>query len=455
MPNSKGYQGMLTGSAEIKGSAAAPQFKGDASLTGVRAFGLFLPIVRINDVSGNLNEILFPRVRAIVGRGVIDANGSLVKTDETANWKASVEATGRSVDIRSLTFSLDREVRRDINGTLDFDFNGNGWLDSFEGNGEVRVPTFSAMGIKITDFSAPFWINQGFVLIEDSSAKGYGGVLKAQIAKDLTLSNWGGRLEVLSADFASFIRDIMPNAGGTITGSADLILRIEGDSARTSLQDGGGSFEVRNGEISGFPGTEAVSNIIGGRPLRFSSAYFSFSIDGKTLYILPGSRVSSPSEDPAFKYVMVDGNVGIEEKRIDLSCIGNVNVRALNSFIGGLQSLVNAAMDDAGNRDALFHNFLGGALSGFSRNEFRDVSLIVRGTPDNLSFSNIEIAQPLTYDTRPEILNQTANTRESGENHFRLKVEIPVGPGGGHGSSVGSQVGGQVFEQAIKGLFSF
>jgi hypothetical protein len=311
------------------------------------------------------------------------------------------------------------------------------------------------MGIKITDFSAPFWVNEGFVLIEDSSAKGYGGVLKAQIAKDLTLSTWGGRLEVLSADFASVIHDIVPDVEGTVTGSADLILRIEGDSARTSLQDGSGSLEVRNGEVSGFPGTEAVSNIIGGRPLRFSSAYFSFSIDGKTLYILPGSRVSSPSEDPAFKYIMVDGSVGIEERRIDLSCIGNVNVRALNSFSGGLQSLVSAAMDDMGDTDALLHNFLGGALSGFSRNEFRDVSLVVKGTPDNISFGDIDIAQPLTYDTRPEILNQTANARGNEENRFRLKVEIPVGPGGGHGNSVGSQVGGQVFEQAIKSLFSF
>ena len=452
MPTSKGYQGMLAGNAEIKGSVADPHFKGEASLTGVRAFGLFLPIVRVGDVSGNLNEIRFPRVRAIVGRGMIDAHGSLART---AGWKASVEATGRSVDIRSLTFSLEREVRREIDGTLDFDFKGSGWLDSFEGNGEVRVPTFSAMGLKIADFCAPFWVNEGFVLIEDSSAKGYGGVLKAQIAKDLALSSWGGRLEVLSADFAAVLRDLMPNAEGSITGSADLTLRIEGDSTRTSMQDGSGSLEIRNGEISGFPGTEAASKIIGGRPLRFSSAFFSYSIDGKMLYLLPGSRVAAPSEDPAFKYVMVDGSVGIEEKKIDLSCMGNVNVRALNSFIGGLQSLVSAAMDDMGNTDALLQNFLGGALSGFSRNEFRDVSLVVKGTPDSLKFSDVEVAQPITYDTRPEVLNQTVNSRESDEDRFRLKVEIPVGPGGGRGDNVGSQVGGQVFEQAIKSLFSF
>ena len=452
MPDSKGYQGVLTGSADIKGSAADPHFKGDASLSGVRAFGLFLPIVRINDVSGNLNEIQFPRVRAIVGRGVINGHGSLHKTTD---WSASVEASGRSVDIRSLTFSLDRGVRREIEGTLDFDFKGDGWLHSFEGSGEVRVPTFRAMGIHITDFCAPFWVNEGFVLIEDSSAKGYGGILKAQMAKDLALSNWGGRVEILSADFASVLSDLMPNAEGTISGSADLTLRIEGDSTRTSMQDGSGTFVIRNGEITGFPGTEAVSSIIGGRPLRFSSAAFPFSIDGKTLYLLPGTRISAPSGDPVFKYIMADGSIVIEEKKMSLSCLGNVNVRALNSFIGGLQSLVSAVMDDTGNTEALLQNFLGGALSGFSRNEFRDVSLIVRGTPEDLHFEGIEISQPMTFDTKPEALNQAASGRETEEERFRLKVEIPVGPGGGHGSNVGGQVGGQVFEQAIKSLFSF
>ncbi|MDL2263481.1 hypothetical protein LJC31_02400 [Synergistaceae bacterium OttesenSCG-928-I11] len=452
MPDSKGYQGVLTGSADIKGSAADPRFRGDASLSGVRAFGLFLPIVRINDVSGSLNEIQFPRVRAIVGRGVINGHGSLRKTTD---WSASVEASGRSVDIRSLTFSLDRGVRRGIEGTLDFDFKGDGWLHSFEGGGEVRVPTFSAMGIHITDFSAPFWVNEGYVLIEDSSAKGYGGILKAQVAKDLMLSNWGGRVEILSADFASVLKDLMPNAEGTISGSADLTLRIEGDSTRTSMQDGSGTFVIHNGEISGFPGTEAVSSIIGGRPLRFSSAAFPFSIDGKTLYLLPGTRVSAPSDDPVFKYIMADGSIVIEEKKISLSCLGNVNVRALNSFIGGLQSLVSAVMDNKGNTDALLQNFLGGALSGFSRNEFRDVSLIVKGTPDDLNFEGIEISQPMTFDTKPEALNQATSGRETEEERFRLKVEIPVGPGGGHGSNVGGQVGGQVFEQAIKSLFSF
>lgn len=452
LPMSKGYQGVLNATAKVKGTVASPLFDADARLLGVRAFGLFLPILRVDGISGSMNEINIPKVRAIVGRGVIDAKGSLKNLD---GWKAHVSATGKSVDIRSLAFSLEEDMRREITGTLNFDFEGDGWMDAFEGHGEVRVPEFSGMGIKVTDFCAPFWVNDGFVLIEESTAKFYGGVLKAQVAKDLDLSNWGGRVEIKSADFSPLMQDLMPDSEGIVTGSLDFTLRIAGDSTRTSMQDGSGNAEIKNGEVIGFPGTEAVSSLIGGRPLRFASALFSYSIDGKSLYLLPGSRVSAPSEDPVFKYVMVDGNIVAEDKKIDLSCVGNVNIRALNSFASGVQGLVSAAMEDTGDTEAMLHNFLGGALSGFSRNEFRDVSLIVSGTPGALAFSKVEIAAPVVYDAKPEILNQTGNNKEKEEERFKLKLEFPVGPGGGHGDNLGGQVGGQIFEQAIKGLFSF
>ena len=453
LPLSKGYQGIVTGSANIGGSVAAPRFTGDASLFGVRAFGLFLPVVRIRNVSGSLEEIKFPQVQAIVGRGFIDAKGSL---KNNGKWSASAAATGKSVDIRSLTFSLDDQTREAITGTLDFDFEGSGWVDSFEGHGNAHIPCLTAMGLTLTDLRAPFWVSEGFVMVEDSSAKAYGGTVNAQMAKDLKLSNWGGRLRVVSADMQQVMKGLMPDAEGTITGSADLTLRIAGDTSRTSMQDGSGSLEIVNGEVLGFSGAAAVSRLIGGRPLRFQSALFSFSIDGRTLYLLPGSRVSAPSEDPVFKYVMVDGGIGISDKEINLSCVGNVNIRALNSFVSGIQGLMSAAMADTADTDALLQTFLGNAVSGFSKNEFRDVSLTVKGTPGSLRFENAVIATPTKYDATPERLSEPAGSKEKEMERIQIRLEFPVGPGGERKTDgVGEQVGGQVLEQALKGIISF
>ncbi|MDR3355291.1 MAG: hypothetical protein LBO21_09645 [Synergistaceae bacterium] len=454
-PASKGFQGIINGSGDIKGTVASPRFSGSASLSGVRAMGLFLPVVRFDDVAGDLGGVKFPRVTAVVGRGFINAEGSIVSKD--GDLSASVKAVGRSVDIRSLTYSLDGSARRNISGSLFFDFEGSGSIDSFAGKGTVKIPSLTAMGLRLSDIKAPFWVAEGFALIEEATAKAYGGDVTFQIAKDLSLSNWGGRIEVVSSDVSTVMKDLMPDSEGNITGGAWLKFRVGGDVSRTSMQDGDGVLEVKDGEISGFSGTAAVSKFIGGRPLRFQSASLPFSLDGRTLYILPGARIAAPQEDPIFKYVMIDGSVSVENRDFNLSCVGNVNIRALNAFAAGVQGVLSGAMTNEIDRESLVHNFLGGAITGFSKNEFRDLSLTVEGKSGDVKFDKIVIAEPIKTQIMPEELAEIRGgaNKEKEKEKIQLKLEFPTGPGGKRKSDVGEQVGGQVLEQALKGILSF
>lgn len=451
-PSAHGYQGLIIGSADIKGTTGNPLFTANGSLLGVRAFGLFLPRIRFTDVNGNQSAIRLPKVEAFVGRGVINANGELTKEKDV--WMGSVKANGKSVDIRSITFSLDDQMRRGITGALDFDFEGRGSISAFEGRGVVSSPSLNVMGFKLSKVRAPFMVSDGFVMVEDSSAKAYNGTVVMQVAKDLKMSRWGGRVEIKSADLGPVLPDLMPEVGGAITGKTNFKMRFEGDSRRTSMQDGEGTFEVTDGEVSGFKGAAAVSKMIGGRPLRFKSALGSFNIDGKTLYLLPGSRVAAPKGDPVFKYVMIDGSVTMD-RSVDLSCVGNVNIKALNIFAGALQGLMAAAID---NKETLLQDFLGGAITGFSRNEFRDVSLQIKGSADNVKFYNVKVTQQQKLDLMPEALAEPDNTKEKDPEKIRINLEFPVGPGSDGGrkeNGAAGQVGGQVLEQAIKGILSF
>jgi hypothetical protein len=452
-PMAKGFQGMVSGSADIRGSVASPSFTASARVSAVRAFGLFLPVVWLNNIHGSMRDIEFPEIRAIVGRGVINADGEL--SVKSGDFSGRVRARGNNVDIRSLTFSLDEDTRRAITGLLDFDFEGSGGPGSFIGRGKATIPALSVRGVTLTDIEAPFLVTDGFILIEESSAKAYGGSVNAQMAKDLNLSDWGGRFQVESADMASAFRDIMPNSEGVISGVTNFTMRFSGDTRRTSMQDGNGSIEVLDGEISGFDGAKAVSKLVRGKPLRFRSALFSFNIDGKTIYLLPGSRVSAPGEDPIFKYVMVDGSVALDN-HINLSCVGNVNIRALNAFAAGMQGMLSAAIDGGTTNDML-QNFLGSAITGFSRNEFRDVSLKVSGIPGDIKFSDVTVANPVKFDAMPAGLAEPEGAREKDAERINIKLEFPVGPGGNSRSddSIGGQVGGQVLEQALKGLLTF
>jgi translocation and assembly module TamB len=450
-PMSKGFQGLMSGEAVIKGNLGAPTFKADASIMGVRALGLFLPVLQFNGIEGGTSGINFPDITARLGRGRIKANGSI---EIGKNWEIYVKAEGSSVDIRSLTVPLDNEMRREITGALDFNFEGGGSLESFKGKGKADIPSLNALGMKMTDASAKFSIYDGFAVMEDSSAKAYGGHLEAQLVKDLNLSDWGGQISLTSADMAPLYKDFAPESEGSITGATNFTMRFTGDSRRTNMKDGNGELEVQNGEIIGFEATQAISRLMGGNPLRFQSAHFSFTVDGKTIYIIPGSRISAHQEDPVFKYVMFDGSF-TTDKNIDISCVGNVNIRALNALTAGIQGVLASTFENGGIGDTkdLLQDFLGNTLTGFSKNEFRDISLKIKGSPGDIRFSDVKIASPVKMDAMPEALKNSDGYKDDDQERIQIKVEIPVGPGADNSSeSLKGQVGGQLLEQVLKGL---
>lgn len=447
LPESHGYDGNITASLDVKGSVADPKITGTASLSRIEAFGLFVPSLEIEKLEAGLDHISMPEIKGRVGRGEIDAQ-LMLTIAETPN--VVVSADGRNVDIRALTFSLDRDVRREINGTVDFDFVGSGWFGSFEGAGDLFIPHLSAMGVKLSKYKAPFWVNEGFFLIENSDGEFYDGNVNLQYARDLQKSTWGGTISISSADLAPLLVDAVPSLDGTISGSADLKLRIAGDSERTSMIDSTGSFEIRDGEIRGFPAMQSLSRVTGSESIPFRNVNVPFQLDTKTLYILPGARATSHPNDRLFKYITVDGSVSLEDMSFSLSCLGSVNIRALNLLVGGLQGILSVAQ---GNGSASFlENFLGGAVTGLAKSEFRDVSLAIEGDPSDVGVNKIEISEPKKVDTRPEILTRTQDDSDP-ERRFRLSLEISTGPGASKRESIGGQINSQFLEQLIGSLF--
>jgi hypothetical protein len=449
-PASKGFQGLANGSAIIGGSLASPTYAGEGTLLGVRAFGLFLPVINFSDVKGNKDHIELPEIRARVGRGTIEASGSINMAN---NWETHVKTTGTGVDIRSLTAPLNDEMRQEITGALDFNFEGSGPLSNFRGKGRGRVPNLSVFGLQMSEVNADVSIADGFVIVEDSSAKIYGGNLTAQVRNDLGRSSWEGRIDVSSADMEPLFRDLVPDSEGSITGKTNLSVQFFGDTRRTSMQDGNGILEIFDGEISNFEGTEAMSRMVGDNPLRFRAAHFTFALDGHTIYILPSSRISAPLDDPVYRYVTLDGSITTQQE-IDLFCMGNINIRALNALIEGLHGVLTATVEGGGLGDTgdLLRNFLGNTITGFSRSEFRDVSLRVAGKPGDVNFSDVVVHAPARMDSLPAALRAPDGHRE--ERGVKLRVEIPVGPGseGSHHDDVGDQLSGQILDQLIRGL---
>ena len=449
-PASRGFQGFADIDAAISGNLASPMYTAEGMLSDVSAFGFFLPLINFSGVKGDKDHIEFPDINARVGHGSINAGGSV---NIGNNWETNVRIAGTNVDIRGITAPLNEEMRQEIAGSLDFGFEGGGSVANFRGSGTAYIPHLSAFGLNLHEVNADVSIADGIFKLEDSSANIYGGSLTAQMTNDLSRSSWEGTVDVTGADLAPLFADLMPDSEGSITGTANLFLQFFGDTGRTRMQDANGRLEVSDGEISGFEGTEAVSDMVGGHPLRFRAGHFTFTMDGHTIYIMPGSRISAPPEDSVYRYITLDGSVTTQQE-VDMSFMGNINIRALNALIAGLQGVLITTVEAGGIGDSgdMVRNFLGDAITGFSRNEFRDVSLRATGKPGDMTFSDVTVHSAPRMDALPSALSNPDGYSE--DRGVKLRVEVPVGPGGGDSAngSVGDQLSNQILDQLIRGL---
>lgn len=291
------------------------------------------------------------------------------------------------------------------------------------------------LGIRIRNVNAPFYISDGYAVMEDVKAETNGGALSGGLAMDINKSIWGGNLTVLSADVAPMIKQAFPSLKGSISGKGDLKIRAGGETGRMSTVEAAGVLFLRDGEVSGFEAVEASKKYTKGKPLLFKTLQSSFTLDEGYLTILPGSQAVAPPDDQVYRYVMLDGLIS-NKKEMSLFAMGKVNIRALNALLGALQGIINVGMDYTGELDtsALLQNFLGGILSGFTRTDFRFVTMNINGITRSPEFSNVKVDKSEHMTSTRNIIPKSAsdpNEKDysARDTVFRLKFEIPVGPG--------------------------
>lgn len=451
-PRVRSVQGVANSTIELTGSLASPRVGARLSLHRFFAYGFYLPRVDI-ELAGTPKEIRFKQIKANVGSGTLNATAELKNTGGV--WNANMQAKGKKLNVRVLSSYLPDEARKHVKGILDFTFTASGTAETFKGTGLLTSPSLSIYNITSHNIKAPFYIQDRYFTVEDASASIYGGQMKLQLAADLHSTKWGGRVDIKSADLTGLIRDVIPDSTGSITGKTDFSLRIAGDTRRTSLLDGTGRLSITDGEVTGFPGVDTLSKAMGNKLLLFKSVISTFTVDGKNLYILPGSRVTAPPDHEAYRYLLADGSANLETG-LDLNLIGNVNVRALNIFLSAVQGVISSGTAAAVDTKTIISGLLGNVIKGYSSKEFRDVQFTVRGKPGQFYFGDFAIAPSLKQNFRPDALNDPANLNTIKEQKFMLNIEIPVGYSSDKrkGESVKDQVKGQVLLQAIQGILN-
>lgn len=449
IPVVRGVQGLIKSEISVRGTIEKPLFNGNGTLAPFRYRGFLLPMVDV-ELNGNLTEIIISEAKARLNRGDLAANGRL--SLENREWHGAIDVNGKGIDLRQIGAYLPSQFRERLGGNVNFKFSGEGKADDFSGEGSFSSNRMRFLGIGIRNVTAPFYITEGYAVMEDVKAETNGGTVSGGLAMDISKSSWGGNLTIMSADVEPMIKQAFPGLKGILSGKGDLKIRAGGETGRMSTVKAAGVLFLRNGEISGFEAVEAAKKFTKGKPLLYRSLQTAFTFDEGYLTILPGSQAVAPPGDPVYRYVMLDGLVN-NKKEMSLFAMGKVNIQALNALLGALQGIINVGMEFTGefDRSALLQNFLGGVLSGFTRTDFRFVTLNVNGTMASPVFSNIKVDKSERLTNPRNVIPKSAsdpNEKDySGRDTvFRLKFEIPVGPGVSYDND---SFGGQMIEQTL------
>ena len=379
----------------------------------------------------------------------IDAEGTLGKSTVSVTGKLAFTRAGteislrnsKKIDIAATAAGLSSQAAGNFTGKADFDAKGVIGEKGYSWTGKITSPLLGFYRTEAKDVTVPFTWKNGAVEIRNGKVDYYGGAGTFSGKVDPKTMRWEGNLTVKGMDMEGATKRLL-GGQGKVAGKADLTARGTGTGGMVGMVFGSGQLSAKEGSVSGFSALKSVSN---SGEIRFSSILASFNLDGRNIFLMPGSRVSAPVGDNVYRYFSASGSLGWNDSPVDLKCTGDINVRALNAFLGALQGIL--AVDGNPLTDPAFlQNFLSGLLGGMSVKDFRETSFNVKGTWDSPLLTDIKVTSnsPAASFSRPN--------GSSGKDETKIKItlEIPTGEGKNTSPSTEDQMKKQLLENIMK-----
>lgn len=451
MPKVRGVQGLAEAEFTVGGTVGAPMIEGRGLLSPFRYRGFLLPEVDLA-FTGGLDGVNVTKAVVRLDRGTLSGSGSVKLYGSV--WHSYCNLSGRDIDMQQVGAYLPDRFRKKFGGRCNIDFSGGGASGSFEGRGSFSSNVMKVMGLLLLNVNAPFFVTNGYAIVEDVSAELNGGTVSGGVALDIGNSAWGGNITVMSADVKPTLQQAIPDMKGSVSGKGDIKLRAQGEVGRMSTIKAGGVVLLSDGEVTSFDAVEAAKKFTNGKPLVFKSVQLAYTFDGGDLTILPGTQAVAPEGNSFYRYFMLDGLIS-RKKEMSLFMMGKLNIRALNALLGALQGAIGVGADitsgtvsDKEIAQAVF----GGLLSGMAKSDFRFVTMNVKGTTSSPAFDNIKVDPPRKQGSAKDVIPELASDPNDDGNifnanrSFKLKFEIPMGPGN---MKTPDDVSGQMLEQAL------
>jgi|GEM_PF-6967707 len=444
MPKDIEMGGTLFGKIHLLGPLDKPKLYAQGKAPRVQVGNMTFASVDLGGFLGRDDDLSF-QASSLFGDRRVQASCDVKPYD--SGWGLEFDASGGDVLLSSLAPNLEGVV----DGRVDLNMSGS-WKDgkvSASGNASSRE--LSTHGVKIRSVSLPLKVDGPSLKVSGGKAEMYGGRGDVDLSVDLTRNSWKGKVEVKGIDVKPLLED-GADLPGTISGDADLKLDLSGVAGRAFLFNVTGFLRGRSVELIDFSVLKSVTK---GAPLRVKDLAASFNIDGQELYILPGSRASAWPGDDFYRYLDVSGSawrsesnsMGDKRESLDLSCSGEVNLKALNALLGAMRSLLEATIENIKDPRSLATDLLAGIVGGYSAKDFREISLHVGGGWDSPVISDLKIGEKGGLGGLGTGLPTNG---KGGETKIRIQIDIPTGEGGGEETDAGDQVKQQILENLLK-----
>jgi len=434
-------RGITGGKLVIEGELTSPQIEIDGVIKEAAINGLTFETVKFKAKSDTVNLAL----------DVTEASGEnwTIKGKAKGNIKPDpsfeFDVGGDNVPIDMFSQLLSPNLKGKLKGRAKMSFAGE-YDGALTYRGHIRSEELSLFDVKFQDVEIPLVFSSDSLRIDGLKASLFGGTLNmnyfAQIGKLLT---WQSDIDIKNAPLNVFLQNFLAESVSS-DGALNLSLNLKGEGTRLVNLSGYGKLDVTDGKIVGFAGKNDGLKSIGLDSLNFQKASLDFYINGPSLYILPGSMITSQPNDSLYRYISIDGILTLDGM-IDLFCSGNINVKALNALTRALKEV---AILENPTEQELAQNLLKGFIGGFSLNDFKDVSLYIKGNWPSLTISNLRVNEPLM--AKGPSYYQFDDDED--EWRFNLHFNFQTGSGKPSEGDFGEQFVSQILEGLLNGIFN-
>ncbi|MDI9369781.1 MAG: hypothetical protein QM446_02520 [Synergistota bacterium] len=376
-----------------------------------------------------------------LGESAITFKGKAEFTEEGLRYSLENED---GIDLCKAIPAVASQTAGMFEGSAIFEISGT-ISDSPSFEGTASASSLRIQRMNMTDVSIPFTWRDGLLLVSEGTALFHGGKARFDGKIDPLTMRFEGTAQVKEMDLESASSRILEGSSGRVGGIGDLTIRGNGTGGMMGLVFGSGQFSARDGVVSGF---ESLKSVSASGEIPFSSVIASFNMDGRTIFLLPGSRMSAPPGNEVFRFFSASGSIGWNDTPLDLKCSGDINVRALNAFIGAMQGFLT--IDGNPLTDPQFlQRFITGLIGGMTSRDFRETTFNLRGSWDAPEMTDLKIASENTPAVIP-----FSNAGRDNDNKIRITIEVPTGAGSDTTTSPEEQVKKQLIENILKTIIT-